>query len=263
MTHFATSPQPLASVVMPAYNASATLAQSVRSVQAQTQSSWELLLVVDRNSSDDTLAIAHSFADQDARIRLFHDLPEGGCVFNRNHALRQAQGTFVAFLDSDDLWMPRKLELQAELMSDPECHFTCTGYRQISWDGGELPVVIRPPAVITYEDLLKDNVIGCLTVMFRRSRFPELKFVEFLHEDYILWLQMLRQTPARALPDCLACYRVAATSRSGNKVKAAIARWRILRRFERLPLPVALPAFLNYAAVSVLRRRSRTPSVPV
>tara|TARA_R110002049_G_scaffold158067_1_gene323001 strand:+ start:145 stop:891 length:747 start_codon:yes stop_codon:yes gene_type:complete len=246
---------------MPAYNAAVTLPDSIASIQAQTETSWELLLVVDRNSTDETLAIAQTHASEDHRIRLFGELPEGGCVFNRNHALREATGTFVAFLDSDDLWMPEKLRLQSKLMTDATCDFSCTGYRQISREGHELPIVIRPPDRITYDALLKDNVIGCLTVMYRRSRFPDLRFVEFLHEDYILWLQMLRQTNACGLPDCLASYRVTASSRSGNKVKAAIARWHILRKFEKLPLPVALSAFLSYAAVAVMRRRLRSTSI--
>ena len=244
----------LISIVMPAYNAVATLRESVQSVQAQTYPNWELLLVVDRNSKDETLTMAEALAAEDPRIRVIQGLPEGGCVFNRNHALKTATGDFIAFLDSDDLWLPEKLEKQLALMETTGCHLAYTGYRQIDWQGRPLPTIIRPPEKLTHADLLRDNLLGCLTAMFRRSAFPAVQFVEFLHEDYILWLQLLRQTTAHGVPEVLAHYRVAPTSRSGNKVKAAIARWRILREFEHLPLTRAVPAYLHYVSSALIKR---------
>jgi teichuronic acid biosynthesis glycosyltransferase TuaG len=241
---------------MPAYNTAGTLLDSIRSVQAQTESNWELLLVVDRNSQDETLQLAEAEAAKDQRIRLIKDLPEGGCAYNRNQALKAATGDFISFLDSDDLWLAEKLEKQLKLVQSTGCHLSYTGYRHMDKAGVPLPCIITPPSQLTYQDLLKDNLLGCLTVMIRRARFPELQFVDFLHEDYILWLQLIREAPAQGLSETLALYRVAPTSRSGNKAKAAVARWRILREFEHLPLTTAVPAFAHYIYNALSRRSS-------
>ena len=245
----------MVSIVMPAYNAERTLADSVESVVAQTDPGWELLLVVDIKSTDGTRMIAEACAAKDSRIRLITGLPQGGCVFNRNQAIARAQGTYLAFLDSDDLWLPEKLARQTAFMERTGCDLSYTGYAQMAWDGRRLPHVVTPPARLTHSDLLNDNLLGCLTAMLRRSRFPDIQFVDHLHEDLILWLRLLRETDAQGLPEPLAVYRQAPNSRSGNKLHAAQARWRILRRFEKLPLHRAIPCFVRYAAAA-LRKRS-------
>jgi teichuronic acid biosynthesis glycosyltransferase TuaG len=248
----------LVSIIMPAYNAEKTLAEAVDSVLAQIWPDWELLLVVDKNSSDRTHDIATSYATKDRRVKPISGLSQGGCVFNRNQAIQRASGGFLAFLDSDDLWLPEKLKRQVEFMERTGCDLSYTGYAQMNWTGQRLPHVVTPPARLTYDDLLNDNLLGCLTAMVRRSRFPDIRFEEHLHEDFILWLRLLRQTVAQGLPDTLAVYRQAAHSRSGNKVKAALARWRILRHYENLPLTRALPCFLRYA-FGALRKRKPSP----
>lgn len=239
---------------MPAYNAEATLQASVKSVLAQTQADWELLLIVDVKSQDTTLEMARRMSEQEPRIRLISGLPRGGCVFNRNHGLREAQGDFICLLDSDDLWHPQKLEKQLAHVTETNADLACTGYGWMSWDGQPLPTVVLPPERITHVDLLFENHIGCLTVMLRRARFPDLEFVEFLHEDYILWLRLLRETEARGLRENLATYRLARHSRSGNKLHAAAKRWTILRQFEKLPLNRALWCFSHYALGALKKR---------
>lgn len=251
----------LVSIVMPAYNAENTLEESIHSVLAQTWQHWKLLLVVDRNSRDRTRAIAENAAAREPRIHLITDLPEGGCVYNRNQAIRHARGDFLAFLDSDDIWLPEKLSRQVAFMESTGCDLSYTGYAQMDWHGNRLPQVITPPSRLTYEDLLDDNQLGCLTSMIRLSKFPKIEFVDFLHEDFILWLRLLRETVAQGIPETLAVYRMAPHSRSGNKLKAAQARWRILRDFEHLPLKRALPCFIRYA-LRALRKRSASRWLP-
>ena len=240
---------------MPAYNAQATLRASMKSVLAQTHADWELLLIVDTKSTDSTLELAQAAAAVEPRIRLYSGLAEGGCVYNRNHGLREAKGDFICLLDSDDLWHPQKLEKQMAFIAAANADLACTGYGWMQWDGAALPTVVLPPERIRHADLLLENHIGCLTVMLRRSKFPDIQFVDFLHEDYILWLQLLRGTEARGLRENLATYRQARHSRSGNKLKAAAKRWAILRQFEKLPLHRALYCFGHYAA-GALKKRS-------
>lgn len=238
---------PLVSIVMPAYNAEVTLQDSIRSVLAQTLPDWELLLVVDCKSADSTRTLAEKAAAKEPRIRLVTDLTEGGCVFNRNEAIARATGEFIAFLDSDDLWMPEKLQKQVSHMQQTGSGLSYTGYKQMDWEGNLLNHIIQPPPRLTHSLLLHDNLLGCLTAMLRRSRHGGERFVEHLHEDYILWLKLLRQEDALGLPEPLAIYRMAAHSRSGNKKRAATARWRILRNYEKLSLPRALYYFASYA----------------
>lgn len=238
---------PIVSIVMPAYNAEKTLDASIDSVLAQAMADWELLLVVDSKSKDSTRAIAEEAAAKEPRIRLIMDLPGGGCVFNRNEAIARATGEFIAFLDSDDLWMPDKLEKQVRHMQETGCNISYTGYKQMDWEGRLLNHVIQPPPRLTYAVLLHDNLLGCLTAMLRRSCHGGIRFVDHLHEDYILWLKLLRHEDALGLPEPLAVYRMAAHSRSGNKKRAATARWRILRNYEKLSFPRAFYYFASYA----------------
>lgn len=241
------STPPTVSIVMPAYNAEKTLNASIDSALAQTMTDWELLLVVDSKSKDSTRALAEQAAVKEPRIRLIVDLPQGGCVYNRNEAIARATGEFLAFLDSDDLWMPDKLEKQVRHMRETGCNISYTGYRQMDWEGQPTGQVIQPPARLTHALLLHDNLLGCLTAMLRRSKHGDIRFVEHLHEDYILWLKLLRHEDALGLPETLAVYRMAAHSRSGNKKRAATARWRILRNYEKLSLPRAAYYFASYA----------------
>jgi teichuronic acid biosynthesis glycosyltransferase TuaG len=239
---------------MPAYNAEATLQASVNSVQLQVYTEWELLLIVDIKSQDRTLEMAHTMAKQEPRIRLITGLPRGGCVFNRNYGLREACGDFICLLDSDDLWHPQKLEKQIIHVTETRADLACTGYGWMSSDGQPLSTIVLPPERITHGALLLENHIGCLTVMLRRARFPKLEFIEFLHEDYILWLRLLRETEAYGLRENLATYRLARHSRSGNKLHSAAKRWAILRRFEKLPLTRALWCFSHYAFGALKKR---------
>jgi teichuronic acid biosynthesis glycosyltransferase TuaG len=192
---------PLVSIVMPAYNAEATLQDSISSVLAQTLPDWELLLVVDCKSADSTRTLAEKAAAKESRIRLITDLTEGGCVFNRNEAIARATGEFIAFLDSDDLWMPEKLQKQVSHMQQTGSGLSYTGYKQMDWEGNLLNHIIQPPPRLTHSLLLHDNLLGCLTAMLRRSRHGGERFVEHLHEDYILWLKLLRQEDALGLPE--------------------------------------------------------------
>ncbi len=239
---------------MPAYNAEQTIDDSIQSIINQTWKHWELVLIIDCKSVDKTGLIAESYAKNESRIRLVQNLPKGGCAYNRNHALMLARGEFIAFLDSDDLWLPKKLELQVNFMQRLGCDLSYTGYSQIDSSGNPLPYIVCPPRTLSYSDMLGENLIGCLTAMVRRSRFPKIEFIDYLHEDYILWLRLLRETTAQGLPETLATYRVSPSSRSGNKLRSAWKRWLILRRFEKLPFETACGAYCHYIWQAVKRR---------
>jgi teichuronic acid biosynthesis glycosyltransferase TuaG len=238
----------LVSIVMPAYNSEQWLANAIESVVAQVFRAWELLIVAD-TSRDRTLEIARRRAADDPRIRVIHVERHGGRAHARNLGMNAARGRFLAFLDSDDRWMPEKLGEQTEFMNRYDIGFSFTGYRHFRADGYLGPVV-RVPQKIDYQALLKGNVIGNLTVMIDREkiRIPDFRERITEHEDYRAWLDILRRGEiAFGLQRDLARYRVSHEQSSANKSHQAACVWKLYREVERLPLPKAAWCFAHYS----------------
>ncbi|MBV2167563.1 MAG: glycosyltransferase, partial [Bdellovibrio sp.] len=150
---------PLVSVITPAYNAEKFIAETIDSVRAQTHTNWEHLIVVDSKTSDQTRAIVAQYAKKDSRIHLLEDALVSGVSENRNLALKKAQGEYIAFLDSDDLWLPRKLEMQLRYMQKQDSSFCFHSYEVINENGDALNQDRRAPLIATYRSLLQHNCI--------------------------------------------------------------------------------------------------------
>jgi teichuronic acid biosynthesis glycosyltransferase TuaG len=245
---------PEVSVIMPAHNSQDTLQDAVQSVRNQTFSSWELLLVVDAKSSDHTLALAQKLARQEDRLRLITGPSGGGCAHNRNAAMQQARARHLAFLDSDDLWHPLKLQRQLSAMREQDAALSCTGYGWMDSSGRPRDTVMLPPARVDFEAMLRRNWMGCLTVMLDRHQCGNPSFKEALHEDYILWLELTRQHWALGLRENLATYRLSKLSRSGDKLKAAKQHWTILRQHAGQPIIKCVFLFAWYSMHSLYSR---------
>ena len=230
---------PAVSVVTPVWNAAATLAATVASVRAQNFADWELLLVDDA-STDSSPALARALAAAEPRIRLLA-LPEnGGPAAARNAGIRAARGRYIAFVDADDLWRPQKLARQIGFMRGEGHALTFSAYRRITVDGRPLGIV-RPPARISRTELLKGNVIGCLTAVYDSEAVGRLEMPSIRRrQDYGLWLEILHRVPhAHALPEVLADYRVHPGSLSADKLGAVRATWALYREYEGLSRPRA------------------------
>jgi teichuronic acid biosynthesis glycosyltransferase TuaG len=244
----------LVSVVIPAFNAERFVAQSIDSVRSQTHSEWELLIIVDAKSTDGTERIAQRYSASDSRIKVI-SAGTKGVAANRNLGMTTAAGEYVCFLDSDDWWHPAKLARQLAFVRENGANFSFTSYDVMSEDGLSVRGSVRAQPRISYGDLLNGCRIGCLTVMIKPGAFPEIHFRDEDHEDFCLWLRLLRSGAiAEGCDERLAYYRRVRGSRSNNKFLAALWRWRIYRRQEGIGLFSAARHLCKYFIRSGLNR---------
>ena len=231
-----TQNSPLVSVIMPAYNCGRYIAQAAQSVIGQTLTDWELQ-IVDDCSTDDTREVVERLAAQETRIHYTRLAQNGGPAAARNQALRRAAGRYVAFLDSDDLWAPDKLERQIAFMERTGAKFSATAYDQIDESGKLLPTVCLPPRKTSYRKmLLLSNPIGNSTVMYDQQVLGRFEVPPIRRRnDFALWLRILKKTPCcMGMDDILTHYRVRGSSVSSNKLAQARYHWQLYREIEEL-----------------------------
>ena len=210
----------LVSIIMPSYNTAQYIADSIRSVQAQTYENWELL-IVDDCSTDDTDGVVTSFLS-DPRIRYLKNAVNSGAAVSRNYALREANGRWIAFLDSDDLWFPEKLERQLAFMEKTGCHFSYTCYRQIDEQSRPLGVTVRH---IARAGMVRFCWPGCLTVMYDAQEVGLLQIPDIRkNNDYAMWLRVIEKADCCLLPEILASYR-RRTGSISNQSYSRLIKW--------------------------------------
>jgi len=226
----------LVSIVTACFNSETYISETIDSVLGQTYQNWELLLV-DDCSTDNTIGIISRFQKKDPRIKLIQLHENSGAAVARNKAIERAQGQFVAFLDSDDKWLPQKLEKQVHFMLSHGHSLTHTAYEWIDANGLQLNKTIVPQAVLSYQNLLFSNKIGCLTAMYNQEVLGKV-YMPLLQkrQDYGLWLKILKTgAKAYAMPEVLAQYRKTESSMSNNKLSLLKWNWKLLRQVEGLP----------------------------
>jgi glycosyltransferase involved in cell wall biosynthesis len=241
----------LVSIIMPAYNSSFFIGESITSVTKQTYGGWELL-VIDDCSTDDTPEIIERFAHNDSRIKLIKNEENYGPAHTRNIGIKHAKGAFIAFLDSDDRWHPLKLEEQIQYILESNADLVYTAYERISEDGKFLSNV-KIPDKLSYNNLLISCPIGCLTVMINTERLGKVFFPEIKkRQDYALWLKIARMgAKIRGLPMNLASYRVRSQSVSSSKFILFRYHIEVFRSFERFSLikSIILTSFIAVNAI--------------
>ncbi len=242
------------SIVTPAYNAEKFIDETINSVINQQYKEWEHLIVIDCNSKDNTREIVKKYSEKDARIKMIESPRAKGAAANRNIALELAEGEYIAFLDADDLWTPDKLFKQVAFMKQNQYDFTFTSYQRINTDKSIIGRVQKIPKSISYDELLRNNLMACLTVIFRKEPFAAIRFQEYGWEDMSFWLQILKHIPrAYGLNEPLAYYRIVKGSRSNNKLFAARLRWDTYRSVEKLSFVKSVYLFAIYALSSLLK----------
>ncbi|MBZ9730696.1 glycosyltransferase [Salegentibacter sp. JZCK2] len=211
---------PLVSVIMPAYNAENFIEDAVSSVISQSYSGWELF-IIDDASLDSTLFKAEKLAKKDPRIKVLRNKQNSGAGITRNKGIKAAQGDFIAFLDADDQWKPKKLEMQLEVMQEQSAAVCFSCYQQIDENGSSRNEIIEALPILTYQKLLKSNYLGNLTGIYNAKKLGKIYSPEIRkRQDWALWLEAVKKGgPAIGIQRCLAKYRVRKGSISENKLE--------------------------------------------
>lgn len=200
----------LVSIIMPNYNCEKYLGETIESVINQTYKNWELI-IVDDCSTDNSIQVINTYMENDNRIKLFVNEQNSGAAASRNWALREATGKWIAFLDSDDLWLPEKLEKQVTFMVDNGYAFSFTKYRQINEESQRLGQVVIGPKKISRRKLKYCCCyLGCLTVMYDAEKVGVIQIDETIRKrnDDAMWLKVRKFADAYYLDELLAEYRV-------------------------------------------------------
>lgn len=206
----------LISIIMPSWNTGNLIAESIQSVIAQTYTNWELL-IVDDCSTDHTDEVVASFHDN--RIRYFKNEQNCGAALTRNKALREANGEWIAFLDSDDLWEPTKLERQIAFMSENGYVFSYHEYVKIDEESKPLNIHVSGPAVVTKRKMYHYGYPGCLTFMYSVKAMGLIQIKDIKkNNDYAILLQLCKKANCYLLPETLARYRIRKKSISHDKL---------------------------------------------
>lgn len=246
----------LVSIITPVYNAEKFIEETIKSVQAQTYTNWEMILVDDL-SSDNSEVIIKKMQDSDSRVKYIKLKENSGAAVARNTGIENSRGRYIAFLDSDDLWKCNKLEKQIDFMKVNNYGFSFTSYELMSEDGTRLNKIVKVPEKINYDGLLKNTIIGCLTVMIDRNIVGEFRMPLLRKgQDTATWLKILKTNCkyAYGMNENLANYRLVEGSISSNKICALKRTWNTYRNVEKLSLIKSCYVFSFYALNAIKKR---------
>lgn len=224
----------LISIIMPSFNTGKYITETIESVLAQSYKNWELI-IVDDCSSDNTDEIVSTYLSDD-RIHYFKNEKNSGAAFSRNTALREAKGKWIAFLDSDDLWMPEKLEKQLSFMKSNGYFFSYTDYEEIDVNGKQTGVRVTGPRKVTKTGMYNYCWPGCLTVMYDADKIGLIQIENIKkNNDYAMWLKVCHRADCYLLDECLAQYRKGRVgSVSTHSIKTMIGwHYKLFREAEK------------------------------
>ncbi len=209
---------PHVSVITPSYNSIRFIGETILSVQNQSYENWEMI-IVDDASTDQSAAKIKEIIEGDSRIRLISLKENVGAAKARNLAIEEARGRYIAFLDSDDIWLPNKLKTQLLFMEEMNAAFSYTSYSLIDENGNGLNREVNVPKFVDYHRLAGNTIIGCLTVMIDREKISHIEMPNVQPEDTALWLNLLHEGhEAKGIQQVLAKYRIVENSVSRNKM---------------------------------------------
>jgi teichuronic acid biosynthesis glycosyltransferase TuaG len=237
----------LVSIITPSYNSEKFISEAILSVQNQTYTNWEMI-IVDDNSKDKTVAFVQNLMDDDSRIHLIQLQKNSGAGVARNTALNAATGRYIAFLDSDDLWKPEKLSKQIQFMEKYDLPFTFSFYDCIDESGIAMNTRVQTPTKLTYRQLFFCNFVGNLTGIYDTNYFGKIAISAIRkRQDWMVWLTIVKKIKiAQPLPESLAWYRVRANSISASKINLLKHNYSVYRQFHKLNVLVSILCMIGF-----------------
>ena len=244
----------LISIITPTYNCAKYIGETIESVINQTYKNWEMI-IVDDCSTDNTKEIISNYSSKDMRIKYYCLEINSGAAIARTKAIELAKGNYIAFLDSDDLWLPNKLEYQLNVMKKNMWNFTCTDYEQIDENGNSLEKVVKAIPKTDYNRLLLDCPVGNSTVMYYVDMMGKFIVPNIRkRNDDALWLQMLKKEKyIYGINNVLVQYRIRDNSISSNKFKLIKYHWILYRDIEHLSVIRSTIHILIWVVIKLLR----------
>tara|TARA_R110000868_G_scaffold40945_2_gene140579 strand:- start:2872 stop:3654 length:783 start_codon:yes stop_codon:yes gene_type:complete len=233
--------KPLVSILIPTLNSEKFISESIRSVQNQTYTNWEIILV-DDCSTDATLSLVMELALKDQRIHFSKLTKNSGTGVARNSALAAAKGQYIAFLDADDLWKPEKLKKQIDFLINKNLPFTFSFYDCIDEKGNSLNKRVEAPLHLSYRQLFFCNYVGNLTAIYDVNFFGKIPISSIRkRQDWMLWLTVLKKIKvAHVVPESLAYYRVRTDSISTSKLDLIKYNFAVYRKFHGFSFLIAV-----------------------
>ena len=245
--------QPLVSIIMPCFNAAATLPAAIESVLNQSYPAFELIIIDDK-STDQSASIIDDYSRIDDRIKLFSNSGRRGVSNARNIGIRSAVGQYICFLDADDFYFSRSLEIRIAKLQQDGCKVIYGSYYRLLNDGRK--IFVDPPERVKYSDMLLVNHIGNLTGLYDAGYFGNVLQDETRHEDYAMWCRLIAKVDFayKASSEPLGVYRVSNDSLSGNKIKSFYWHWIVLRDVLKIRLIPAVYFQIYYCIFSLAKR---------
>ncbi|WP_214805573.1 MULTISPECIES: glycosyltransferase family 2 protein [unclassified Exiguobacterium] len=245
------------SIITPVYNCEKYLTRTIESVQKQTYENWEMILI-DDCSTDTSKEIIRKFEIFDERIKYIKNQQNSGAALSRNKGIEVARGDFIAFLDSDDVWDPYKLEKQLNFMIKNKYDFSSTAYNKINENNEIILDKISVQNEMDYKNLLKYNC-GNSTVMYNAKNIGKF-FIPNIRKrnDYLMWLTIIKKTKKiYGLNEVLASHRIRSGSISQNKLSLIKYHWIVYRTYEKLSIFKTI-GLIHYWIIKGLKNKKRT-----
>lgn len=222
---------PLVSIIMPTFNSERFLKETIESILNQTYTNWELL-ITDDGSTDNTIKLIKDYQAFEKRIHLFTLSENSGAAIARNNGIKFSKGEYIAFLDSDDLWHPKKIEKQLHLMEINNSLFSHTSYELYDENSNALYIKSKCNKWIGFNELVKYNWIGTSTVIYNANLLDKHYMPDLRNrQDWALWINLIRKSEkALFVDEPLTKYTVRLNSISSNKAKLIKFHWVIYRK---------------------------------
>lgn len=246
----------LVSVIVPVYRAERFLKDTIKTVEEQTYTNWELIFI-DDCSPDNSVKIIEDAIKENSKIKLIKLDENFGAAIARNTGINVAEGQYIAFLDADDLWNKEKLEKQVKIMKKNNCAFSFTGYEFADKNGIGNGKIVKVPEKINYKQALKNTTISTITVMFDMNKLSkeDIYMPNVKSEDTATWWKVLKKTPyAHGINETLSYYRRYSNTKSSNKLRAIKQTWELYRKVEKFSIFYSAYNFFFYAINAVRRR---------